>query len=499
MCIPLFLAIGYQEATNTIYAFLIAIVITVLFGIVGICFRPKNANDRKMNSTSGFVVCGIAWIFICLIGAIPYRVSGYIPNYISALFETVSGFSTTGSSLVDDIEAFPKSLLFWRSFTQWMGGMGVLVFVIALLPKNDKMSTALAKAEIPGPQFGKLVGKLRTTTRILYAFYIVLTLLLAGILCALKMPAFDSFCHAFTTASTGGFSIKNGSIASYYYLENIVGIEITLTIFMIIFSINFNIFFMILISKIWKAIKNEELFAMLAIMFVSVVIITAILTIRNTYSSIAESLRYSTFQVASVMSTTGFDNTPIGTDYTQWPVFTQAILATLMLIGGSAGSTSGGIKVSRLLIITKSSFLQIRKTISPRSVGAVKFNGKALQQEFVDNIITFSVFYVFSIIISTILLSINSPYPGANGFLTNFSAVLTCISNVGPGFGFVGPDSNFSDYNEWQKIVMCVDMLIGRLEVFPIILLFYPKSWKPYNAISIRTFKKTTLNKKQKQ
>ena len=285
MCIPLFMSIGYGEM-STATGFGIAVAVCVALGGIGLALRPPK-DKRDLRPSSGFAICGMLWIVIALIGALPFCISGHIPNYIDALFETVSGFTTTGASILKNVEALPKALLFWRAMTQWLGGMGVLVLAIAILPRSDKMSTALAKAEIPGPQFGKLVSKLRFTSRILYAIYIVMTLLLIAILCACKMPVFDSFCHAFSTASTGGFSVKNASIAAY----NSVSIEVVLTIFMILFSVNFNIYFMIIIGHFLKALKSEELICMLIIFFVAVAGITIDLCARHTYASFGEALK----------------------------------------------------------------------------------------------------------------------------------------------------------------------------------------------------------------
>lgn len=470
MCIPLFMAIGYGEDT-TLLGFGIAIGACVVLGIVGILVRPPK-DKRDMRSSSGFAMCGLFWIFIALISAIPYRVSGYIPNYIDALFETISGYTTTGSSILRDVEALPKSLLFWRAFTQFIGGMGVLVFVIALIPKNDKMSTALAKAEVPGPQFGKLTSKLRYTSIILYAIYIVLTMLLVGILCALDMPVFDSFCHAFSTASTGGFGIKATSVAYY----DSVGIEVTLTVFMLLFSINFNVFFMIIAGHFLKALKNEEVWWFLAIYVGAVAVIVANLCATSTYESFADALRDASFNVSSVMSTSGFGTA----DFTKWPLLSRIMLIIVMCIGGCAGSTAGGMKVSRVVMLGKTSLLNMKKTLSPRSIYSVKMDGKAIDEATVRNVQSFFILYVLIIVVSTFLISIegNRFGGGYSEFETNFTAVLTCFNNVGPGMGAVGPAGNFADYSIFAKLVLSFDMLLGRLEILPILLLFSAKSWK---------------------
>ncbi len=471
MCVPLFMSLGFNENSAAI-GFAVAIAVCAGIGIVGAIVRPPK-DKRDLRPSSGFAICGLFWVLISMIGALPFCVSKAIPNYIDALFETVSGFTTTGSSIIPAVESIPRSLLFWRALTQWIGGMGVLVFIIAILPRSDKMSTALAKAEIPGPQFGKLVSKLRFTSRILYAIYIGMTLMLVAILCICKMPVFDAFCHAFSTASTGGFSVLNGGIAAY----DSIGIEVTLTIFMILFSVNFNIYYFILIGHVFKALKSEELICMLCIYLGVVAMVTANLCTAHTYANFGEALRYTSFNVASVMSTTGF-----GTgDFTTWPVLSQVLLVAVMCVGGSAGSTAGGLKVSRLLILSKSSHISLKQTLSPRSVRALKIDGKVIDEGTVANVRNFLILYVAIIVISTALISIGSKAYAAGNFETNFSAVIACFNNIGPGLGSVGPYGNYASYSIFAKIVLSVDMLLGRLEILPILLIFTPKSWKKPN------------------
>ena len=469
MSIPLFMAIGYGEDT-TILGFGIAIGACLLLGVVGILVRPPK-DKRDMRSTSGFAMCALFWIFIALVSAIPFRVSGYIPHYIDALFETVSGYTTTGASILQNVEALPKSLLFWRSLTQFIGGMGVLVFVIVFIPKHDKMSTALAKAEIPGPQFGKIVSKLRFTSLILYAIYIVMTFILVGILCALKMPVFDSFCHAFSTASTGGFGVKAASIAYY----NSVGIEVTLTIFMLLFSVNFTVYYLILIGQFVKAIRNEELIWFFTIFAAAVALIVANLMTSKTYTSFGTALKDAAFNVSSLMSTTGFGIA----DYTKWPVFSRIVLFAVMCIGGCAGSTAGGLKVSRIVILSKSSIIYVKKTLSPRSVYTAKMDGTPIDETTRRNVKSFFIIYIFIMVASVLLISVgNNDFGAFDAFETNVSAVIACFNNVGPGSGAVGPTGNYAGYTIFAKLVLCFDMLLGRLEILPILLLFNFKSWK---------------------
>ena len=469
MSIPLFMAIGYGEDT-TILGFGIAIGACLLLGVVGILVRPPK-DKRDMRSTSGFAMCALFWIFIALVSAIPFRVSGYIPHYIDALFETVSGYTTTGASILQNVEALPKSLLFWRSLTQFIGGMGVLVFVIVFIPKHDKMSTALAKAEIPGPQFGKIVSKLRFTSIILYAIYIVMTFILVGILCALKMPVFDSFCHAFSTASTGGFGVKAASIAYY----NSVGIEVTLTIFMLLFSVNFTVYYLILIGQFVKAIRNEELIWFFTIFAAAVALIVANLMTSKTYTNFGTALKDAAFNVSSLMSTTGFGIA----DYTKWPVFSRIVLFAVMCIGGCAGSTAGGLKVSRIVILSKSSIIYVKKTLSPRSVYTAKMDGTPIDETTRRNVKGFFIIYIFILVVSVLLISVgNNDFGAFDAFETNVSAVIACFNNVGPGSGAVGPTGNYAGYTIFAKLVLCFDMLLGRLEILPILLLFNFKSWK---------------------
>lgn len=469
MSIPLFMSIGYQEDT-TILGFGIAIGVCLLLGVVGIIVRPPK-DKRDMRSTSGFAMCALFWIFVALVSAIPFRVSGYIPNYIDALFETISGYTTTGSSILTDVEALPKSLLFWRALTQFIGGMGVLVFVIVFIPKNDKMSTALAKAEIPGPQFGKIVSKLRFTSLILYAIYIVMTFILVGILCALKMPVFDSFCHAFSTASTGGFGVKATSIAYY----NSVGIEVTLTVFMLLFSINFTLYYLTLIGHFLKAIRNEELAWFVSIYVSAVAIIVANLMVSKTYDNFTTALKDAAFNVSSLMSTSGFGTA----DYTKWPVFSRIVLLSVMCIGGCAGSTAGGLKVSRVVILSKSSIINVKKTLSPRSVYTPKMDGAPIDETTRRNVKSFFIIYMFIVFVSVLLISIgNNDFGAYDAFETNFSAVIACFNNIGPGSGAVGPKGNFASYTIFAKLVLSFDMLLGRLEILPILLLFNPNSWR---------------------
>lgn len=461
---PFVLALIGQE--STLIAFGSIIIGLLLIGIPNALIKPKN---REIRPRCGIIIVALSWICISLIGALPFFVSGYIPNFVDALFETVSGFTTTGSTILTNIDILPKSLLFWRSFTHWLGGMGVLVLAIAVLPKDDPATVHLMKAEVPGPQFGKLVSKLRFTARILYGIYIALTLLEIIALLFCGMNLFDSLIHAFGTAGTGGFSNKNTSVAYYDSLA----IDIVITVFMLIFSINFNLFYFALIGNVKEAIRSEELRVLVGIFLFSTITITISLTINNIYS-LWESMRYSSFQVASIISTTGYATA----DWSTWPMFCQALLFILMFFGGSAGSTAGGLKVYRVIILSKLGFNTVKKTFSPRSYLTAKMDGKAIDENLVQSIIGYFMTYILTFIVSFITLSIVSG-PIDGDVLTNLTAVTTCFNNVGPGLGsLIGPAGNFSTYNSISKVILILDMLLGRLEIFPLLILFAPSAWK---------------------
>ncbi len=452
--------------TDTPLAFGCIIIGLCALGIPNAILKPKN---RELRPRAGITIVALSWLGLSLIGALPFFVSGYIPDFIDALFETVSGLTTTGSSILTNIEALPQSLLLWRSFTHWIGGMGVLVLAIAILPKNDPATVHIMKAEVPGPQFGKLVSKLRFTARILYGIYVAITILeiIALLLCGMNL--FDAVIHSFGTAGTGGFSNKNGSVA---YFDS-VAIDIVITVFMIIFSINFNLFYFALIGNVKDVVKSEELKVLVGIFLASTILITVSLTANNVYN-LWNSLRYSAFQVSSIVSTTGFSTA----DWSTWPVFCQAILLILMFIGGSAGSTAGGLKIYRVVILSKLGFNAIKKTFSPRSYLSAKMDGKAVDDSLLSSITGYFMTYLLTFFVSFILLSAVSG-DMVGGILTNFSAVTTCLNNVGPGLGsLIGPAGNFSTYNTASKIILILDMLLGRLEIFPILILFTPVAWK---------------------
>ena len=453
--VPFILTFSYGE-TGTQLAFGVTIAAMTAAGLPFVIKKPK---DTTIHARGGFLTVALAWIILSLFGAMPFAISGHA-SFIDGLFEIVSGFTTTGATIFVEIEALPYSLLFWRSFSHWIGGMGVLVFVIAVLPKTNAAIVHLAKAEIPGPQFGKLVSKLRFTARILYGIYIALTLIEVVALLACGMPVFDSFITAFSTAGTGGFSSLNASIGGY----NSLAVEIVTMIFMLLFSINMNVFYLIMIGRVKQAFRNEELWWLFGIVFVAIALVTASLMMNRVYSSFGETLRYSSYQVIAFVSTTGFGTA----NFDNWPVLAQSTLFVCMFIGGMAGSTAGGLKISRVMILSKASGRAIKKSISPRTVVSVKINRKNVE----ENVVVYFALIMIIYFISVILVSIEQ---NAMDFSTSVTAVATCLNNVGPGLSKVA--GGFRDVGVFSKIVFIFDMLIGRLEIYPILLLFYPKAW----------------------
>ncbi len=455
-----FTAIGaviYGEDT------LISIALTVAaLSVTGLLCMRKKPKKATIYAKEGYVIVALSWILMSLFGAMPFYFSGHIPNFTDAFFETVSGFTTTGATILRNVEALPKSLLFWRSFTHWIGGMGILVFVIAIMPKTENSSMHVMRAEVPGPTVGKLVSKLRASARILYGIYCVLTAVEIILLWAGGMPLFDSIVTSFATAGTGGFGILNNSIEGYNSLYS----EMVIAVFMLIFGVNFNLYYMIFIRQGKQAIKSEELRWYLGTVAASVVVIA--LSLINTKHGIADSFRYSFFQVASIITTTGFSTTNFDT----WPVIAKFVLVFLMVIGACAGSTGGGIKVSRLVILIKSGLRDIKKAINPRSIETVKVDRRTVDEPIVKSVSVFFATYVIIASISMFFVAIDG-----RDFTTTSTAVIACISNIGPGLGAVGPYGNFADFSVLSKLVLSFDMLAGRLELIPILMLFSPYAW----------------------
>lgn len=457
----IFPAIGtfvYKEE-GTFLAFAITIAALAACSLLALAAKPKT---RTLHARDGYVIVALSWILMSLFGALPFVLSGYIPNIFDAFFETVSGFTTTGSTCLRDVEALPNSLLFWRSFTHWIGGMGILVFVIAVMPKTESSSMHIMRAEVPGPTVGKLVSKLSLSARILYCIYTVMTLIQIVLLIVGGMPIFDSIVNSFATAGTGGFAILNKSIEGYgsLYAEMVIGV------FMLLFGVNFNIYYLFLIKQGKQAIKNEEVRWYLGIVGSSVLLIAIDLMLNK--HSVGESFRYSFFQVSSIITTTGFSSTNFDT----WPVFSKLIIILLMFCGACAGSTGGGIKVSRIVVLAKGSIRDIKKAVNPRIVQSVKVDHHSVEESVVKSIFVYFTMLVSLIAFSTLLLCIEG-----RDLLTTFTAVLSCVSNIGPGLGAVGPTGNFADFSNLGKLLLSFDMLAGRLELIPMFMLFSPLAW----------------------
>ncbi len=452
---------------SSVKAFAVTTALLVLLGSP-LVFLMKTTN-RMLYAKDGFFIVSLSWIVLSLFGALPFTLSGSIPHYIDAFFETVSGFTTTGASILTEIESLPRSILYWRSFTHWLGGMGVLVFILAIIPKSEGggVSLHIMRAESPGPVVGKLVPKMRSTARILYAIYIVMTILMMLFLLIGGMPLFDSVAISMGTAGTGGFAITNNSIAAYdsYYLQGVI------TVFTLLFSINFNVYFLLLSKDIASVFRDTEFRAFLGIVLASTLAIAV--NIYQTGQALCETffgaLHHSAFQVATVISTTGFSTT----DFNRWPAFSKTILFLLMFCGACAGSTGGGIKVSRLVILVKSILVEIKKLIHPNSVKLVRVSGKAISDEVVRSVNIYFVVYMAIFVVSTLCLSLDN-----FSFETNLSAVAACFNNIGPGFDMVGAAGNYSTFSDFSKLVLCADMLLGRLEIFPLLLLFTPSLWR---------------------
>lgn len=459
MLLPIIVAIIYGEH-KALIGFSVTALICVLPGFaLTKLLRPKS---DLLFAREGFAIVALAWISMSVLGALPFMISGEIPSFADAFFETVSGFTTTGASILTDVESLSKSLLFWRSFTHWVGGMGVLVFAMAILPGLSDRSVHIMRAEMPGPMFGKLLPKFRDTAKILYIIYIVLTAVQVVLLLAGGMSLFDSLVHAFGTTGTGGFGTKADSVGSYSpYLQWVI------TIFMLISGVNFNLYYYFLAKRSLSAFRSTELFAYLGIIAAATVAIG--INIYSIFGNFADTLRHSAFQTVSVITTTGFATT----DFNMWPDFSKGILLILLFIGGCAGSTSGGLKVSRIVLMMKIIGSEIKHLLHPRSVASVRFEGKPVDKATQHSVTVY--FAVFAVCYAVIYLIISlEPF----GFETNFTAVATCISNVGPGFGLAGPMGSFSIYSGFSKIVLSFAMLLGRLEIFPLLLTLLPQTWR---------------------
>lgn len=456
---PLIVALIYGESA---LPFLLTVALLLAVSLPAVLRRPKNT---RIYAKDGFVCVAAAWILMSAFGALPFVFSGAIPNLISAFFETVSGLTTTGASILTEVESLPRSILFWRSFTHWIGGMGVLVFMLAILPLAGGQTMHLMRAEVPGPTKGKLVPKMRRTAIILYGIYIALTVVLVVILLCCRMPLYDALVNAFATAGTGGFSVLNTSIAGYHN----PAAEWVIAVFMVIFGVNFNLYYFLLIRRFRDVVKNEEL----RIFLILTAVATAAIAVNtwNLFETAGTCLRTAFFQVTTIMSTAGFATV----DYNLWPAFSKTILVILMLTGSCAGSTAGGLKISRILILMKSIFREIKHVLRPRSINVVRLDGEAVTDETVRSATSYLALYLVIIVATVLLISLD-------GFdtETNLTATLACINNVGPGLGAVGPTGNFAGYSLFSQLLLSLNMLLGRLEIMPMFILFSPSTWKKH-------------------
>ena len=458
LLIPALVSVIYGEEGWKAFILTSAILV-LLYVLLG----RKKPEDSTIYGKDGFIIIACAWILWSVFGALPFYISGEIPSYVDAVFETVSGFTTTGSTILTDIEAMSKGMNFWRCLTHWIGGMGVLVFVMVIVSLEDKNSMHLMRAEVPGPETDKLVPKARDTAKILYSMYFVLTLAEVIFLLAGGMNLYDSIIHSFSTAGTGGFSNRNSSVAFYdsAYIDGVI------TVFMILFGINFNMYYLLLLKKVKDVFKNEEVRAYLGIILGSTLLIT--INILSIYEKPLKAFRYAIFQVSAIITTTGFATA----DFNLWPEFSKCILLGLMVFGACAGSTGGGMKVARVLILLKSAKRELKRLLHPKSVAIVKVNEKKIKDETLQGVYVYFICYIAIFMVSVLLISLNN-----FDFATTFSGVLTTMNNVGPGIAAVGPIENFAAFSDFSKIIFCLDMLIGRLEIFPFLVLFSPNLWR---------------------
>lgn len=457
LVLPLIAGLVYGES---VLNFAVTIAVTAAAGFVLSLFKPRSA---MLTARDGYAAVGLAWVLMGLFGAIPFVISGDIPNYIDALFETVSGFTTTGASILPDVEALSRGGLFWRSFTHWIGGMGVLVFILAVVPMGDEHSMHIMRAEIPGPTVGKLVPRARKTARILYVIYAGLTVAETILLMLGGMSFYDALLHAFATAGTGGFSTRAASIAAF----DSAYIEMVIACFLVLFGTNFNLFYLCLIGHVREALKSEELHCYLGLVLASTAAIAV--GIFRMYDGVGTALRHAFFNTMTIVSTAGFGTE----DFTLWPQYTQYIIVLLMFIGGCAGSTGGGLKLSRVLLLLKTARADVVRLMHPREVRRVQMDGKRVDEGTTHAVYGFFFVYLFIIVIAGLLISVDG-----YDFTTNFTAALSCMSNIGPGLSLISPAGNFAIFSRFSKIVLSIVMLLGRLEIYPIVILASPSLWK---------------------
>lgn len=459
MMLPLLTAGIYREKDFS--AFLLAMLVCL---VVGVPLTRKKPQNKVFYIKDGCVAVALSWLALCIFGAIPFVVSGCIPHPIDALFETVSGFTTTGSSILSDVEVLPHCILIWRSFTHWIGGMGVLVFLLSLLPLAGGYHMNLMKAESPGPSVSKLVPKVQSTAKILYTIYFGMTLIQLALLLIGRVPLFDSLCITFGTAGTGGFGIVNDSLGSYSTYCQVVT-----TIFMILFGVNFSAYYLVLTKKFRQAFKYEEVRYYFGIIAVAIVIIA--LNTAHLFRNLLTAFQQAAFQVGSIITTTGFSST----DFSQWPALSKTVLVLLMFVGACAGSTGGGIKVSRILILCKAAKKEFQLYLHPNAVKKIKMDDKIITHDILRSTNIYISLYLMIFAASVLLIAIDN-----FDLITNFTAVTATLNNIGPGFEIVGPMGNFSSFSYLSKCVLIFDMLAGRLEIFPLLLLFFKGTWKKF-------------------
>ncbi|MEE1054777.1 MAG: TrkH family potassium uptake protein [Acutalibacteraceae bacterium] len=458
LMLPAACSLIYKE--KSFFAFLITIVIA--FAVAFVLSVLNKPRDKTIFAKEGFVIVSLAWICFSAVGALPFVISGEIPSFIDAFFETVSGFTTTGASILTDVESKSHGILFWRSFTHWVGGMGVLVLMMAIFPTDTGRTIHIMRAEMPGPIIGKLVPKIKSTAKILYLIYIVLTATEALFLLLGGMSPFESIVYSLGTAGTGGFGIKSDGLASYTPYQQWV-----ITVFMVIFGINFNLYYLVLTKKVRSALKSEELWFYLTIVATATVLITV--NIYDMYGNTSDALRNSAFQVASLISTTGYATA----DFNLWPTFSKGILFLLMFTGACAGSTAGGLKLSRVILLFKSVRSNLKHMLHTRSVESIRFEGKKVDNATITNVASYFALYMLCIAVILLLLCLE-PFD----LETNISAAVSCFNNIGPGFSSVGPMSSYAEYSDFAKLVLSCAMLLGRLEIYPMLLMFSPTVWR---------------------
>ena len=458
LLLPLITGLVYGE---NVRPFVLTIALSaVCGGLLTFCFKPQTT---ELYAKEGFASVGLAWIVMSLFGALPFVLSGDIPNYLDAVFETASGLTTTGASILTDVEGISRSGMFWRCFTHWIGGMGVLVFVMAVLPMGEGRAMHIMRAEVPGPTVGKLVPRARKTATILYLIYMGLTAAETIFLLCGGMSFYDALLHAFATAGTGGFSTRAASIGAF----DSVYVEMVIAGFLVFFGMNFNLFYLLLIGRVKDALKSEELHWYIGIILFSTLAIAA--GICKIYGSVGTALRHAFFNTMTISSTAGFGTQ----DFTQWPGYIQTMLVLLMFIGGCAGSTGGGLKLSRVMLLVKTAAADVARMVRPRQVNRVQMDGRRVSRETTDAVYTHFALYMLLLLGCTLIVSLDG-----YDFATNFTAALSCMSNIGPGLSLIGPSGNFAIFSPLSKAVMILTMLSGRLEIYAILILFVPSTWK---------------------